>query len=478
MTSLVFLVTVSAVPLFQPVEPSPSESSSSTPSYWNTYRHRFDVLQKSLYASGAGNCSGTMCHGGAEPRPGEVILGDEWDRWYDSGKGVHFNAFHTLYEERSDRIVKLLYGRDAVAPETAECRACHAFDVPEQKRPKRFDEKEGVMCEACHGRAASWIGIHHIRQTWDVERSEEQRTALGFYDTQNLIRRAEKCLECHLGTATKRVTHRMLAAGHPPVALELVNDLERVPRHWTDKQSFLTPGEGSWFHARVWAVGQAVRLRESMYGLATWADNIGPPDYSFFNCYSCHHDLKNETRRSHGVSPETLGDPTFDQATVLMCRSLVAILLPDDAATYDNAANAVTKLLSIYGTDRNAIKKGAFDLAALADKLAVTAERKAFDRSITFAILQKLANDREAIAYQGYRAAVEMLFACNALYVKAVLSDRKLTPTDPLDDALRKLDNMLYDESGGETPQKYDPATFLALMAETASGLGLLDKNP
>ena len=77
--------------------------------------HVFQQTQTKLTAVGATGCANSACHGGAKVLPGEEWLGTEYDLWHADGDGVHFGAYAVLIsDKRSDRMVKRLYGSDAV----------------------------------------------------------------------------------------------------------------------------------------------------------------------------------------------------------------------------------------------------------------------------------------------------------------------------------------------------------------------------
>jgi hypothetical protein len=437
---------------------------------WNTYRHRFEVAQRSLSVLGAGSCSGSNCHGGATPRPDEHFLGDEWLRWYDRAQGPHFRAYKVLYEDdRSDRMAELLYGPEALAKDRNECLSCHGLAADEALRGRSYDIEEGVNCESCHGRSERWLGPHQVRRLWRDEYSVEQRTAMGYYDSRNLIHRTEKCLECHLGTDEKRVTHEMMAAGHPPLTFELVGDSESVPRHWQDRPSWLSEDEGAWFNVRAWAVGQAVMLRESMYRLAHWTGEMANPDYALFECYACHHDIKTPSWRQRRTVHGPLGEPTFDLSSWAMCRPVVAMLMPEKRDEIERLIQTIVHTMTPRGSQANDGRQAALTLAGLADELARKANETYFDRARTTNLLRAIADDREFIAGLGFQAAAQGLFAIDALYRRAwAASDERPARHDEIIRQIATLNDTLFDKDGrGRTHERsgdYDPAAILPIM--------------
>jgi len=156
--------------------------------------------------TGPGSCSSTSCHGSVKPRADSRIFQDEYSIWVVKDK--HAKAYEALTGPVGERMGRILgLGKSERA---AKCLACHALDVPADARAKTFELNEGVTCESCHGPSSAWLGPH-TTHGW----THEQSVAAGMYDTRNLIRRAEKCLSCHLGTQERFVDHEMIAAGHP-----------------------------------------------------------------------------------------------------------------------------------------------------------------------------------------------------------------------------------------------------------------------
>src|SRR2546425_1067447 len=214
-----------------------------------------------------GSCAATSCHGSVRPVAGSRILQSEYSTWILKDK--HSRAFQALTGEVGERMARILK-LGARAEDSPKCLACHAlYTVPEQ-RGRPFEVSEGVSCENCHGPASGWLGAHTTRD-WAHEKS----LALGMYDTRNVIRRTEKCLNCHLGTREKFVDHEMFAAGHPDLYFELDSFSAVMPRHWKVPRES-APGkpaeDEAWTGVRDWSAGQAVQLRAAMERLAWRAE--------------------------------------------------------------------------------------------------------------------------------------------------------------------------------------------------------------
>ena len=103
------------------------------------------------------------------------------------------------------------------AAQADACLDCHADNVPEALRGERFQLSDGVGCEACHGGAGDWLVAHYN----DPGAGHASNVKAGLYPADDLMARGSLCLSCHLGTADKFATHRMMAAGHPRLTFEL-----------------------------------------------------------------------------------------------------------------------------------------------------------------------------------------------------------------------------------------------------------------
>ena len=171
--------------------------------------------------TGPGSCSAVACHGSIRPVAGSRILQTEYSTWVSQDR--HARATDVLSNAVSVRMGLILgVGR----PDQAQkCLACHSLEAPEAQRARNFTT-EGVSCEACHGPATGWLGYH---VTKDAKHDESVRR--GMYDTKDLVKRTEKCLTCHLGTAAKWVDHEMIAAGHPDLVFDLEAFSSAMPRH-------------------------------------------------------------------------------------------------------------------------------------------------------------------------------------------------------------------------------------------------------
>lgn len=356
--------------------------------------------------TGPGSCSSVSCHGSVQPRQETRVWQNEYSVWVVEDK--HAKAFAALSGPVSQRMARLLgLGAAETAP---PCLACHALAVPADQQAKTFDLSDGVSCESCHGPAATWLGPHTTRD-W----THAQSLAAGMVDTKDLLRRAEKCLSCHLGTAEKSVSHELLAAGHPPLLFELDSYSAVMPRHWKE------PGDKDPFAgARAWATGQAVQLRESLEQLARRAQGAAWPDYAELECFSCHHNLtrpEQSWRQERGYPARRPGAPPWNTARYAVLRVLARQVNREAGQQLDAEMEKLTSLMSRLNADRNEVAATASRAAALADRLARQVPALSFDQALALRLLRGISAEADSIAGQGEQAAEQAAMSLDSLFI-------------------------------------------------------------
>lgn len=127
---------------------------------------------------------------------------------------------------------------------------------PAARREQGVTVEEGVSCESCHGAGSGWIRLHTRKDT-----TRAQRVAAGMRDLEDLYLRANTCVACH-----QAIEPALVAAGHPPLELELEAHQRREPRHWKEL----------WGGGSTWLTGQAAAAWELAGRLATGQG--GPAD--------------------------------------------------------------------------------------------------------------------------------------------------------------------------------------------------------
>ena len=404
---------------------------------------------------GPGSCAATSCHGSVKPVSESRILQTEYTTWILKDK--HSRAYQVLTGEVGERMARILK-LGTKAQESPKCLACHAlYTLPEQ-RGRAFEISEGVSCENCHGPASAWLGAHATRD-WSHERSIAQ----GMQDTRDVIRRTEKCLECHLGSEKKFVDHEMIAAGHPDLYFELDSFSAVMPRHWKEQRESAPGnlvGDANWSGVRDWSVGQAVQLRAAMERLSWRAKKDIWPEYSELSCVACHHSLgpaKDSWRQEHGYPGRRPGDPAWNASRYLIFRILARRLDSVSAQQLDQQLSAVAGEMSKLNPDRQAVSRAAGAAAPIAQRFAERLATMSYEPAVALETLRGIAADAEAVSAGDERTAEQAAMALDSLYIAY---SRQANPANAGE--VRAAINGLFQQL--ESPSAYDANQFASSL--------------
>jgi hypothetical protein len=414
---------------------------------------------------GVGSCAASNCHGSVTPGslPGIDIRQNEHYVWLKKDK--HAKAYDVLLKGRSAQMAHNL--KLAEKPEKSpRCLSCHALSIPAEQRGPYYQVEDGVSCEVCHGPAEHWLGTH-------ITRGHTASVQMGMYDTKNLTRRVEKCVACHVGDASQSVDHELIAAGHPDLGFELDTFTALMPPHWR-------PPKGTWLEAQAWSIGQAVALRETMKRLAKRAQQLaapGWPEFAEFDCFACHHEVRNVAstyykRSEHGLLKAgdewpaswrqargyagVAGLPPWNAARYLVFRHLVGAVAPDARTTLDQELATLARLMEKIGaTDPQQVTATATRVAQFVEPLVPQVAGVKFDGQLALTLLRNISSDREAIAAAGVRGAEQAAMAIEALCM-AYRKQGKLADDKAIQDAIQRLFDVV------EKPEQYDPQQFSA----------------
>jgi hypothetical protein len=347
---------------------------------------------------GVATCSGSNCHGAAQRPRNSAVPGNEYLLWSKQDK--HRNAYTVLLQDRAVKMARVLGLPDAANQKL--CLDCHADNVPTNFRGAQFQLSDGVGCEACHGGASGWLGIHISGAT------HQQNLAAGLYPTEQPVARAEKCLGCHYGDETRFLDHRLYGAGHPRLAFELDTFTAIEPAHFVVDPNYVARN-GRITDVQVWATGQAIALARRME--AVLDKRHAPrglwPEFSFFDCQSCHHEYGTYARATTtGLAP---GSVKFNDANEVMLKVIATRVAPAAAtalsehmmalhkATLDDWAAVEREAAAVRTAAQSLVREFAHhdftgdDMRALADVLIALGAANAdaefsYDEQITMAL--------------------------------------------------------------------------------------------
>ncbi|MFM7058866.1 MAG: multiheme c-type cytochrome [Planctomycetota bacterium] len=347
---------------------------------------------------------------------GGWIKGNELRIW--GGEDRHSQAYATLLGETAARIGRAL-GREGTIHRDVRCIACHSAYPLSQLSAENLligevvqtDLKltQGVSCEGCHGAAGSgtaggavaalegWLNPHVNSDKWRFL-SAADKCRSGYSDIRSVVSRTRMCASCHVGDASmgRVLTHEMYAAGHPPLPpfeLETFEDL--MPKHWLDfrekneglREQFqqraavkMTDAEAS--RSRTTVISALVVYAAFLRLTADLADPAGGdslqglprpawPEFSQFDCYACHHDLKSRNWRQTVQATGRPGRPRLVPWPAALARAASSLNAGDFGGLEQRLNESV--VATPFG-DGPAVTKAARELATACDALALSIE--------------------------------------------------------------------------------------------------------
>lgn len=278
---------------------------------------------------GVASCATGVCHGKLTEAEDSNVWLNEYRIW--SGDDRHARAYQTLLSDRSKAIARKLGLPNAQGAKI--CLDCHSDNVPPAQRGTKFQLSDGVGCEACHGGAEKWLESHT-----EPGVSHADNLANGMLGTEDINVRAQVCLSCHLGTGKQFATHRIMGAGHPRLGFELEAYTANQPAHFAVDEDYIRrKGAPSGFE--VWRAGQVESTRRylQLMNTALFAEGDLLPDFSFYDCHSCHHPMENirwpNVREQQNLIPGSL---RLQDQNIFMLRALVEVLQADAAGELRN----------------------------------------------------------------------------------------------------------------------------------------------
>ncbi len=426
---------------------------------------------------------------------------DEVKTWATADK--HSQAYTSLLNARSKRMGEIMGVKEI--HRDRRCLACHTAypvdDMPLDLQPGAEDSVEvlvaesisedrkltlGVTCEGCHGFAGDsqdgkkkgWYVAHATKEPWRFEEMKTKQDRNGFFDVRSSAAKAANCLSCHLGDAREGrvVTHEMYAAGHPPLpGFELRSFLNQMPKHWREfhekgdsvrnefvKRTKLDYDDADLHETKDLLIGSVVAVREnyrlsldlaemsrseaSLGGLPAKAEW---PELSQFDCFACHHDLKDQGWRQErrGGVP---GRPLLREWPSLLADVALEVVGEPRLSEHAKAVDA-TLADQPFGDTETFIattRKTVGDLDAAVRVL----EGTKFTKSVGEKVLRVLA-DRAVNGFYDYDSARNLLWAFQHVRAEALPE-----PSPQIEGELEKLSAMfVMDLKAGRTVQQRLP---------------------
>ncbi len=386
------------------------------------------------------------------------VLLDELKTWAAADK--HSQAYTALKNERSKRMGQLL-GVESIHRDK-RCLACHTGfplasmgDDPHLISADLVNDlkvAQGVSCEGCHAPAGEakaggdmkgWYVPHAQKDAWRFLSAEDKLDKFGFVNIRSPMTRTRLCLSCHLGNAAegKIVTHEMYAAGHPPLpGFELETFANQMPKHWREfhkkadgvRDEFLKRNADDIYgresykldnlhETRAALVAALVAFSENLKLVSSLAEQLQMPvikpdwpELAQFECFACHHDLKDKSWRQRRTVRGTPGRPML-RAWPTVLAKLALKTLGQDPKQLDRRMLPVEKLLSEQPFGRPDHWYDAVNpVTDWLDQQAVELERKPLPRDTGLSLLR----DFVAVAdseFWDYDSARQLVWAIQVL---------------------------------------------------------------
>jgi hypothetical protein len=395
------------------------------------------------------------------------VLLNEVTTWIKSDR--HLQAFTSLKNERSQRMGELLGVKEIHRDK--RCLACHTGfplsamgDDPHAAPENLLGDlrvAQGVSCEGCHspsGDAAGtdgpkgWYVPHASKANWRFRSAKEKQEQFGFTNIRSPVTRARVCLSCHLGSvaAGRVVTHEMYAAGHPPLpGFELETFAQQMPKHWRDfdqksdavRDEFLklsaddTYGRDSYkldnLHqtqamlvAALVAFSENLKLTRDLASEQSQSPVLKPdwPELSQFECFACHHDLKDKSWRQLRTPRGAPGRPAVRSWPTVLAK-LAAQTSGEKSEEFDRRVEPLDQLLSHqpFGAPER-WDEVVTPLTVWIDDRAATLERKPLTRDQGLPLLRQFLQVADS-DYWDYDSARQLVWGMQVLR-RELASDR------------------------------------------------------
>ncbi|MCQ8896280.1 cytochrome c family protein [Limnobacter humi] len=339
--------------------------------------------QSGLKSMGTVNCASSTCHGSIDERSATPVLQNEYTTWLR--QDPHTQAYAVLKNEQSRRIAKNL-GLPKPAHESKVCLDCHSHNPPAAQRGPRFDATDGVNCEACHGPAEQWIKTHV-----EPNATHAKNVANGLYPTNEPYAVAKLCSSCHVGDASRPITHRIMGAGHPRISLETDTFLALQPPHYRIDADW-TQRKGAFDSAKIWAMGQLVAAQNLADLMADPKRNRQGilPELMVFDCHACHSPMsKKDWTPKLGSSP---GQARINDSSLLMLQALLKGARPELYPTLASKVNSVHVAATSPASSMTQFETAARDLQAHLKSLQPQLASSNFNTAQLDNVLRELLN--------------------------------------------------------------------------------------
>jgi hypothetical protein len=350
--------------------------------------------------TGVASCAASTCHGSTVLYADSNILQNEFRTWNE--RDPHARAYQTLLSDESKHIAIKL---GLPAAETADlCLGCHTDNVPVAQHGEEFDIADGVGCEACHGGAENYLESH-------TDATHEENLSTGLRKTENPTVRAKLCLSCHLGNdSDRKITHKIMGAGHPRLSFELNTFSSIQPAHYVVDDDYVTR-KGVHDELQLWAIGQIVATEQLLSNIDKFPRSGLFPELVHMDCLGCHQPMNKIEWQPNPLTKLPAGALRYNDAHMLMSYQLAKTISMELAnEMLINIQGLLDSQVSPKKTSA-AISKLQYNVVTLRDSL----ERTPLTQAQGNSILDALISNALSADHQGYASAEQSAMAINSV---------------------------------------------------------------
>ena len=362
--------------------------------------------QSTHQSVGTVNCASSTCHGSNQERTATPVLQNEYTTWLR--QDPHTQAYAVLKNSESKRIAKNL-GLPQPAHESKVCLDCHSHNVPASKQGPRFDKSDGVNCEACHGPAEKWIKTHV-----EPNASHAKNIDNGLYPTSDAYAVAKLCTSCHVGDATRPITHQIMGAGHPRISIEVETFLALEPPHYRIDEDW-RKRKGAYDAGKIWAMGQFATSANLLELIADPKRNRQGivPELMMFDCHACHSPMsKKDWSKDLALTP---GQPRINNASLIMVQAVVRAAAPEHMPALEKLIEQLHVQSTSPAASLQDIERIAKDLDMELTKARKTVMRVAFTESVMERLLKDLVHMAASNQYPDYASAEQAYMSISSV---------------------------------------------------------------
>jgi len=415
-----------------------------------------DLVHNGTALVGTHTCGSSTCHNSEIIWPNSAVKQNEFSKWKQDDP--HRNATKTLLSPKASEIAQKLGIASAVTSDT--CLNCHAFNVPNAKRTMPISEdstsyfvvtphitkENGIACEACHGPAEKWLGVHAAGLYF-----YEANLGAGMYPTADASARTQLCMSCHIGNEDKLVTHSMLAAGHPRMKFEVNFYMWFSAHEMTGRKYYSHFDVDSDYRQRkplpygfkVWSIGQTQQAKRTLDLILSPKVNVGRfPELSLYSCDSCHRKIS-EIKPSIGP-----GYPRLNMSNLYFVGVISEIAAPELAGPLQKQ---IAEMQASVETSQTALVAQSKNLKLSIDKLVPIIEARRFSAKDSLRAVD-IITSKKGDAFTQFQMAEQSLLAVasilDELYRSEDISKQKF-------DALQIVLNSAFKQI--DSGESYDP---------------------